>query len=168
MHSIENGVDCIEHGNLIDAATATEMARRGTFLVPTLATYDAMRRRGPGLGLNEVSLAKNAEVLSKGQEAANMAVRAGVRVGFGTDLMGDMEDEQLRGVALQVEALGVPEALHSMTAGNAAVLGDARLGSLETGSHGDAVLLSGNPLEDPLVLGAMGARQAVIQAGRVV
>lgn len=168
MHSIENGVDCIEHGNLIDAATATEMARRGTFLVPTLATYDAMGRRGSGLGLNEVSLAKNAEVLSKGQEAASMALRAGVRVGFGTDLMGDMEDEQLRGVELQVEALGASEALHSMTAGNAALLRDPRLGNLELGAFGDAVLLSSNPLEDPLALGAMEAREAVIQAGRVV
>lgn len=168
MHSIENGVDCIEHGNLIDAATATEMARRGTFLVPTLATYDAMGRRGSGLGLNEVSLAKNAEVLSKGQEAASMALRAGVRVGFGTDLMGDMEDEQLRGVELQVEALGASEALHSMTAGNAALLRDPRLGNLGLGAFGDAVLLSSNPLEDPLALGAMEAREAVIQAGRVV
>ena len=168
MHSIENGVECIEHGNLIDSATAEEMARRGTSLVPTLATYDAMGRRGAGLGLNEISLAKNAEVLSKGQEAAAMALRAGVRVGFGTDLMGDMEDDQLRGVQLQVEALGAADALHSITAGNAAILRDSRLGNLEVGAFGDAILLAGNPIEDPEALWQESARVAIFQHGRAV
>ena len=168
MHSIENGVDCIEHGNLIDSATAHEMAARKTSLVPTLATYDAMGRRGAGLGLNEISLAKNAEVLSKGQEAAAMALRAGVRVGFGTDLMGDMEDDQLRGVRLQVEALGAAEALHSITAGNAAILRDARIGNLEVGSFADAIILDGNPLEDPEVLWEEGARAAIFQRGGAI
>lgn len=168
MHSIENGVECIEHGNLIDSQTAAEMARRGVSLVPTLATYDAMGRRGAGLGLNEISLAKNAEVLSKGQEAAAMALRAGVRVGFGTDLMGDMEDDQLRGVRLQVEALGAAEALHSITAGNAGILRDERLGRLSEGSFGDAILLAGNPIEEPEALWEQDARAAIFQRGRAV
>lgn len=168
MHSIENGVECIEHGNLIDSKTAEEMARRGVSLVPTLATYDAMARRGAGLGLNEISLAKNAEVLSKGQEAAAMALSAGVRVGFGTDLMGDMEDDQLRGVRLQVEALGAAEALHSITAGNAEILRDERLGRLSEGSFGDAILLAGNPIEEPEALWEQDARAAIFQRGRAI
>ena len=168
MHSIENGVECIEHGNLIDSKTADEMARRGVSLVPTLATYDAMARRGAGLGLNEISLAKNAEVLSKGQEAAAMALSAGVRVGFGTDLMGDMEDDQLRGVRLQVEALGAAEALHSITAGNAEILRDERLGRLSEGSFGDAILLAGNPIEEPEALWEQDARAAIFQRGRAI
>ncbi|WP_417563414.1 amidohydrolase family protein [Microbacterium sp.] len=49
IHSIENGVRSIEHGNLIDAATAARMARLGAFLVPTLAAYDAMDRRGAAI-----------------------------------------------------------------------------------------------------------------------
>ncbi|MFF8892788.1 metal-dependent hydrolase family protein [Brevibacterium casei] len=168
MHSIVNGITCIEHGNLIDSDTAAEMARRGVSLVPTLATYDAMACRGPELGLNPTSLAKNDEVLSKGKEAAQMALAAGVRVGFGTDLMGDMEDEQLAGVRLQVEALGAAEALHSMTVGNAGIFGDPDLGHLGEGARGDAVVLTGNPLEDPEVLWEQGARRMVIQSGRAM
>ena len=68
MHSIENGVDRIEHGNLIDYATAKEMAARETSLVATLATYEAMGRRGAELGLNEISLAKNARYSRKGRK----------------------------------------------------------------------------------------------------
>lgn len=168
MHSIENGVDCIEHGNLIDEATVTEMAKRGTALVPTLATYDAMERRGPELGLNEVSLAKNAEVLSRGKDAAALAAEAGVTVGFGTDLMGDMEDEQLRGIELQVAALGAAAALSSMTAGNAAILREPRLGNLEAGAFGDAIVLSGDPIAEPASLWEQAARESVIQRGVIV
>lgn len=168
MHSIENGVRSIEHGNLIDSATATAMAARGAFLVPTLSAYDAMDRRGAEIGLNEISLAKNSEVLSKGQEAVQLALAAGVSVGFGSDLMGDLEDDQLRGVRLQADASGAAATIRSLTAVNAELIGDARAGSLDLGSYGDALLLSENPLELAAALSEPAARLAVVQGGRIV
>ncbi len=168
MHSIENGVRSIEHGNLIDATTAEAMAAAGAFLVPTLAAYDAMDRRGAEIGLNEISLAKNSEVLSRGQEAVQLALAAGVQVGFGSDLMGDLEDDQLRGVKLQAEAAGPVETIRSLTEVNAALIGDVRAGSLVPGSYGDALLLSENPLELVAALSEPAARLAVVQGGRVV
>ena len=168
MHSIENGVRSIEHGNLIDAATAGEMAKRDAILVPTLAAYDAMDRRGAEVGLNEISLAKNSEVLSKGQEAVQLALAAGVRVGFGSDLMGDLEDDQLAGVRLQVAASGAAETIRSMTERNAELIGDARLGHLEVGAYGDAVAFAVNPLDEPSVLWEEDARDLVIIGGRAV
>ncbi|KAM9863248.1 amidohydrolase family protein [Leucobacter sp. BZR 635] len=168
MHSIENGVRSIEHGNLIDAATAQAMADRGAFLVPTLAAYDAMDRRGAEIGLNAISLAKNSEVLSKGQEAVQIALAAGVQVGFGSDLMGDLEDDQLRGVKLQADASGAAATIHSLTRVNAQLIGDDRAGSLTVGSYGDALLLSENPLELAGALSEPAARLAVVQAGRVI
>lgn len=168
MHSIENGVRSIEHGNLIDSATATAMAERGAFMVPTLAAYDAMDRRGAEIGLNAISLAKNSEVLSKGQEAVQLALAAGVHVGFGSDLMGDLEDDQLRGVRLQAEASGAAATIKSLTEVNAALIGDERAGSLTVGSYGDAVLLTENPLELAGALSEQAARRAVVQAGRVI
>lgn len=167
MHSIENGVRSIEHGNLIDTATAAEMAKAGAFLVPTLAAYDAMDRRGAEIGLNEISLAKNTEVLSKGQEAIQFALAAGVTVGFGSDLMGDLEDDQLRGVMLQTAAAGPLEALRSLTVSNAELIGDSQLGHLGAGAYGDAVVLSANPLEESSALWEQDARVSVIQGGRV-
>lgn len=168
MHSIENGVRSIEHGNLIDSVTAEAMAAKGAFLVPTLAAYDAMDRRGAEIGLNEISLAKNSEVLSKGQEAVQLALAAGVRVGFGSDLMGDLEDDQLRGVKLQAEAAGPAETIRSLTEVNAALIGDVRAGSLVSGSYGDALLLSENPLEVAAALSEPAARLAVVQGGRLI
>ncbi|WP_416444928.1 amidohydrolase family protein [Leucobacter sp. HNU] len=167
-HSIENGVRSIEHGNLIDSATAVRMAELDAFLVPTLAAYDAMDRRGAGIGLNAISLAKNAEVLSRGQEAVRIALAAGVRVGFGTDLMGDLEDDQLRGVRLQVEASGAAATLRSMTETNAELIGDPALGHLGSGAYGDALLLSADPIAEPAALWEEDARVAIVQGGRVV
>ncbi|WP_026554665.1 metal-dependent hydrolase family protein [Arthrobacter sp. 35W] len=166
-HSVENGVRSIEHGNLLDEATAELMAEHGAFLVPTLAAYDAMNRRGEAAGLNPVSQAKNAEVLSAGKDAIGMALRAGVRVGFGSDLMGELEDDQLQGVRLQIEAVGVLETLRSMTSVNAELLQNPSLGSLRAGAVGDAVLLDGNPFEDPAVLWDESRPRTVLQAGRV-
>lgn len=167
QHAIAAGVRSIEHGNLIDAETARLMAEAGAFLVPTLAAYDAMDRRGAEIGLNETSLAKNSEVLAKGQDAVRLAHEAGVRVGFGTDLMGDLEDDQLAGIRLQVEASGAAATLRSMTAVNAELIGDEALGHLNPGAYGDAVLLASDPLADPSALWTQDARSAVVRTGLV-
>ncbi|MCA1307832.1 amidohydrolase family protein [Microbacterium esteraromaticum] len=165
QHAITAGVRSIEHGNLIDEQTAKLMAQAGAFLVPTLAAYDAMDRRGADIGLNAISLQKNSEVLAKGQHAVRLAHAAGVRVGFGTDLMGDLEDDQLAGIRLQVEAGSAADTLRSMTTVNAELIGDPALGHLGAGAYGDAVLLAADPLADPSALWRQDSRVAVIRAG---
>ena len=168
IHSVENGVRSIEHGNLIDSATAQRMAELDAFLVPTLAAYDAMDRRGAEIGLNEISLAKNTEVLSKGQEAIQLALAAGVAVGFGSDLMGELEDDQLSGVRLQCAASGAIETIRSLTEVNARLIGDVHLGHLGTGAYGDALVLNASPLEAPEALWEEAARVAVVRGGKLV
>ncbi|MBN7794416.1 metal-dependent hydrolase family protein [Microbacterium esteraromaticum] len=165
QHAVTAGVRSIEHGNLIDEQTAELMAQAGAFLVPTLAAYDAMDRRGADIGLNAISLQKNSEVLAKGQHAVRLAHAAGVRVGFGTDLMGDLEDDQLAGIRLQVEAGSAADTLRSMTTVNAELIGDPALGHLGAGAYGDAVLLASDPLADPSALWRQDSRVAVIRAG---
>ncbi|MFC9995329.1 amidohydrolase family protein [Nocardia sp. NPDC127526] len=162
-HSVRNGVRSIEHGNLLDAETAALMAEHGAFLVPTLATYDAMARRGREVGLAPVSAEKNLEVLDAGAEAVALARAAGVRVGFGTDLMGALEDEQLQGIRLQVEIDGPFLALQSMTSVNADLLGRPDLGRVRPGCAADLLIVDGDPFTDPAVLWK-GAR-TVVRAG---
>lgn len=165
VHSVRNGVRSIEHGNLLDGQSAREIADGGAFLVPTLAAYDAMERRGAGLGLTPVSQAKNREVLDAGRRAVQIAREAGVRIGFGTDLMGPLEDEQLLGLRLQAEVDGTLAVLRSATSVNADLLGRGDLGRIAIGAAGDMVILDGNPLERPAVLWAASSRRTVIKAG---
>lgn len=165
VHSVANGVRTIEHGNLLDAGTATLMAEHGAYLVPTLAAYDAMERRGAELGLAPVSQEKNREVLDAGRRAVELARAAGVRVGFGTDLMGALEDDQLEGVRLQVEVDGPLEALRSITSVNAEIIGRQDLGRVQVGAVADLLVLDGDPFADPSVLWAGADRRTVIRAG---
>jgi imidazolonepropionase-like amidohydrolase len=168
LHSIDNGVRSIEHGNLLDGATAEAMAAAGAYLVPTLVTYHAMERRGPDLGLPAVSQSKNSEVLEAGLTAVETARGAGVAIGFGTDLMGPLQDEQLAGLRLQCEVDGILNTLRSATTVNAELLGRDDLGRICVGAVADLVVLPGNPLENPSVLWADHDGRSVIRSGRVV
>ena len=165
-HAVGNGVRSIEHGNLLDQPTAELMAERHAFLVPTLAAYDALDRLGVAAGVSARSLAKNAEVLDAGRTAVELARAAGVPIGFGTDLMGRLESEQLVGLRLQTEVEGVERALHSATRVNATLIGRSDLGVVEPGAAADLVLLPGDVLADPSLL--WGESRTVIQAGVVV
>ena len=164
VHSVANGVRSIEHGNLLDAATAQVMARSGALLVPTLATYDAMDRRVDEIGLTPVQKAKNLEVLDHGKRAIAIAAEEGVTIGFGTDLMGDLEDDQLQGLRLQHEVMGTTGVLRAATRGNAELIGDDRVGRIGEGSFADMVVLARDPFSEPEALWdpAEDARDVVI------
>jgi imidazolonepropionase-like amidohydrolase len=167
-HSIDNGVRSIEHGNLLDAETAAAMAEAGAFLVPTLATYDAMERRGDDVGLALVSRQKNREVLEAGQTAVELARAAGVRVGFGTDLMGALEDEQLNGLRLQAEVDGILTALQSATSVNADLIGRPDLGRVQEGCVADLLIVDANPVDDPSVLWSSAEHRTIVQGGTIL
>ena len=167
-HSIDNGVRSIEHGNLLDAETAVAMAEAGAFLVPTLITYDAMDRRGGELGMPAVSRQKNSEVLEAGRKAVELARGAGVRVGFGTDLMGPLEEEQLAGLRVQIEVDGVFRALQSATSVNADLLRRRDLGRVQEGCVADMLIVDSNIDEDPGVLWSGPQHRTIIQGGVVL
>ena len=168
VHAVRNGVRSVEHGNLIDDATAAVMKEHGAVLVPTLVTYYAMSEHGASLGMVPVALEKNAQVLSAGQEAVEIAMRHGVPVGFGSDLMGDLEYLQLSGLPLQHEVQGTLELLRSLTSRNAEILGTDRHGWIRPGCTGDVLLLPANPFDDPAVLWEAREGRTVIKDGRKV
>ena len=166
-HAVENGVRSIEHGNLLDEKTAQYMAQMEAVLVPTLVTYFAMSKEGKSLGMSEGSLAKNHEVLEKGKRAVELATQAGVLIGFGTDLMGDLESYQLEGLRHQAEVQSSIELLRSITSNNASILGKSNLGNLKPGANGDVVVFSKNPIEHPSILWEDSSR-IIVKAGCVV
>src|SRR4029079_2933098 len=128
----------------------------------------AMDRRGVEIGLTQAGAAKNLEVLRAGRNAVGLARDAGVRIGFGTDLMGELEDEQLAGLRLQCEVLGVYEALRSATSTNAALLRRGDLGRITLGSCADLVVLDGNPFHEPSILWDETKKRTVIKDGQIV
>jgi imidazolonepropionase-like amidohydrolase len=89
-----------------------------------------------------------------------------VPVGFGTDLMGPLEEEQLNGLRLQSEVDGPLLTLQAATTVNADLIGRSDLGRIQDGCAADLLVVTGDPFERPAVLWT--AARTVIQAGRVV
>lgn len=151
--AVEAGVRTIEHGNLLDRDVAKIMAKNKAYLVPTLVTYHTLKEIGKEAGFPEVSLAKLGAVLDAGLASLEIAKKAGVRMGFGTDLLGPAHPQQCREFTIRGEALSPLEVIQSATTVNADILrakGD--LGTLAVGARADVIVLDANPLEDLGVL----------------
>ena len=151
--AIQRGVSCgvrsIEHANLIDNVTARRVAAAGAFVVPTLATYDSLERHGKEAGAPAYLLDKLREVKDKGLEAIEICRAAGVKLGFGTDLLGDLHAYQRDEFRLRSEIETPFQILASATSVNAELLNmPGKLGCIAVGAYADLLAISGNPLED--------------------
>ena len=161
--SLECGVRSIEHGNLIDRATADLIARHDAYLVPTLAAYEMLDQLGDSLGLPEVSIQKLQRVKDAGLQAIDHCRSAGAHVGFGTDLLGDLRKYQARGLAMQGKVQSPREVLTSATLVNAEILNQpGKLGVIEIGAIADLLLVQGDPLTDLGVFDDEGSQIRVI------
>jgi len=87
--AVRCGVRTIEHGNLVDEATATLMASKGAYMVPTMITYEGLAKEGAKYGLPLQSIAKIEDVRGPGHKALEILARAGVKMGLGSDLLGE-------------------------------------------------------------------------------
>jgi imidazolonepropionase-like amidohydrolase len=168
IHAVTNGVRSIEHANLLNDAAALAMVERNAVMVPTLITYQAMAKFGRGMGMSEIALRKNEQVLEAGKQAIEIAMSHGIVVGFGTDLMGDLEEAQLEGLRVQHEVQGTLELLRSTTSRNANILRTNQHGWIKPGMTGDLVILDGNPFDRPSLLWTHSEGRIVIKGGDTV
>lgn len=166
---IEYGVRSVEHANLIDAGTAAFAAERGAFVVPTLATYESLARRGASLGLPRVSLDKLGTVSDAGVASLEILRDAGAKTGFGTDLLGAMHEDQLTEFGIRARALPSAEILRQATSVNAELLGrPGEIGTVAPGALADLIVVDGDPVADLEVLSGRGERiSLVMKGGRV-
>ncbi len=168
--AVQAGVRSIEHGNLIDEATARVMKRHGAYLVPTLSTYAALAEEGQGLGWSTAMLDKLQGVHDRGLHAVRLAHAEGVPVVFGTDLLGHMHNRQSGEFLLRSAALSAVEVLQSATITAARLMRqEAHIGQIVPGAFADLLVLDGEPTEDLSVL-ADPARsiRMLMQGGRTV
>ena len=168
--ALDAGVRTIEHGNLIDRATADHMRARGAYLVPTLVTYFAIDELGRKLGFPAVSQAKVKDVLDRGLASLEIARAAGVALGFGTDLLGETHDQQSREFQLRGEVLPAAEVIRSATVVNARILNrPGELGVIAAGAYADLLVVDGDPLANlSLLAEPEKSLAAIVKGGRFV
>jgi imidazolonepropionase-like amidohydrolase len=145
-NSIEAGVDSIEHGNYIADEDMKAMVAHGTFYVPTIyvGAYVAEGRAAAGAPVW-------VKMLSIHEETFRRAMKAGVKIAFGTDAGGfAWTVNPAKEFAYMVKWGMTPaQALRSATTSAAELLGwSDQVGSIEAGKFADIVAVPSDPLAD--------------------
>jgi imidazolonepropionase-like amidohydrolase len=143
--AVRAGVDSIEHGTVLDEETAQLMAERGTWLVPTLETFQRGVEMGLTSGQEPIMLEKGKAILRYQQPAFERALRHHVKIAFGLDDEPKFTTREFS--ALVTAGLTPLQALQTATTNAASLLGvDA--GVLEAGKLADVIAVDGDPLKD--------------------
>jgi imidazolonepropionase-like amidohydrolase len=166
--AVTNGVRTIEHGNLIDAKSAKLLKSSGGYMVANLVTYFVMKERAAQFGMTADMLAKNDMVLDGAQRSLEICKAAGVKVGYGSDLLGQLQVEQSREFMFRAEVLKPLEIIRQATTVGAEVLRqEGKLGIVEPGAFADLIVVDGNPLKKLELFLDQGAHLPVImKAGK--
>ena len=146
--AVQAGVDSIEHGSFMTPQTLAMMKEHGTYLVPTLMAGEWVMRKidkfPPSIA------AKGRAAMAARSDMFRNALKAGVKIAFGTDSavsphgMNALEFSLMTGLGMSPAA-----ALRSATSSAAALLGvDDRVGTIAAGKLADIIAVPGNPLDD--------------------
>jgi imidazolonepropionase-like amidohydrolase len=128
---VEFGVRVIEHGTLVDDETCRYVAQQGAYIVPTMAIIFALIEVGPKLGFPQVSQDKVEVAYRQALSGMESMRRAGVKIGLGTDLLGETYTHQTREFTIRREVFSPLEILRQATSVNASILMmDGKLGCI--------------------------------------
>ena len=148
--AVRAGADSVEHGVDLDDDTLREMVRRGTVWVPTIDYNRYYVEARDEFGFPPAAIPPLQDYIARNLDAARRAVKAGVRLGMGSDAVFTMFGQNTRELEWFVKAGMTPaQALATATTTAAALLGmDTQIGRLAPGYLADIVALEGDPLED--------------------
>jgi imidazolonepropionase-like amidohydrolase len=148
--SIQNclvaGIDCIEHGSVMDERTVAMMAEHRCDFVPTMTGMYNFYKREDTVGHRDVAEYIFRKIVEPHRQSVARCFEVGVRIGAGTDTLGDMVQE-----VQMIHESGLPkdEALRTATSTAAAILRQENaIGTLEAGKLADVLVVQGNPLND--------------------
>lgn len=173
--AIDAGVKCIEHGQLIDDATAKYMADKGIWwcLQPFLDDEDA--NPFPEGSPNRI---KQIEMRSGTDVAYELSKKYKIKTGWGTDCLFDYKLSGRQGAQLakMVRWYTPYEALKMATSTNAELLALSgnrnpyphKLGVIEEGAYADLIIVDGNPLKDLSLVGDPGNNFVLIMKDGIV
>ncbi|MGH7984822.1 MAG: amidohydrolase family protein [Candidatus Binataceae bacterium] len=169
MNCLDAGVRTLEHGNFGDAAVAERMASTGTFLVPTITTYEMLAADGRKLHYADSMIDKIEDALKGAYQALKTAYEAGVKIGSGSDVLGFHQRKKSMEPQFKARVMTPMEALIATTRTNAAIVGaEDRIGTVEEGKLADLLLIDGNPLDDLAILSERDRVHLVILGGEIV
>ncbi|MBM0103717.1 amidohydrolase family protein [Steroidobacter sp. S1-65] len=161
------GVRSIEHASYLDDEGIALMKKHGTWLVADIYNGDYIAETGRRDHWSEEIMRKNDETTQRQRDGFAKAVKAGVRIAFGTDAGVYPHGDNARQFAYMVRyGLTPMEAIRSATLSSARLLGKEReLGSITPGKFADIIAVEGDPLID---IEKLHQVRGVIKAGRPI
>jgi imidazolonepropionase-like amidohydrolase len=165
--AVRAGVASVEHGSFLDDEGIRLMKERGTYLVADVYNDDYILSEFARLGYPQKIIEKERLVGRTQRENFQKAVRAGVKVAYGTDAGVYPHGWNAKQFAHMVRWGMTPlQAIRAATVSAADLLGWAdRVGSVEPGRFADLIAVPGDPLSDVTVLERVGF---VMKGGEVV
>src|SRR5271165_4509538 len=160
--TLDGGCDSIEHGLDLDDAAISQMLKQGTWYVPTISVYysDWAAADTPAGQRDRLRVSVHEPSFKK-------AMRAGVKIAFGTDMGGIPWNEPIAQEFPRMVDLGMSpmEAIRSATSRAATMLEmDGKIGVVAPGAFADIIAVSGDPLQN---IKALENVQFVMKDGKV-
>lgn len=148
--AVRAGAVSIEHGSLIDEEGIRLMKERGTYLVADIYNDDYILAEFARLQYPEKIIEKEKQVGLLQRENFQRAVRAGVKIAFGTDAGVYPHGWNAKQFAHAVRwGLTPIEAIQAATGNAAALLGwSDKVGAIAPGLYADMIAVDGDPLKD--------------------
>lgn len=148
--ALEAGVDSIEHSTYTDAETNALFRKTGAWLVPTFVAPHAALAQARAGARSKATLAKAEEAAAAHARNIASAVKAGVKIAFGTDSgVSDHGKNALEFTHMTNAGMTPAAVIRAATIDAATLLGrDDRLGSIEPGKEADIIAVAASPLND--------------------
>jgi imidazolonepropionase-like amidohydrolase len=161
--ALELGIHSIEHATLITPETAEMAARQGAIVTPTISAYEAQIREAEALKLDPAFVERLKWVRARGPESLEIMKAAGVKLAYGTDVLGSMWSYQSEEFMIRNEVLSALEVIKSATL-NAAELCrmPGKIGTVAAGAYADLLVIDKDPLKDISVLAGQGRHMSMI------
>jgi imidazolonepropionase-like amidohydrolase len=148
--AVRAGVASIEHGSMIDDEAASLMKQKGTYLVPTSYVLTVLENTD---SLPPAIAKKAREVIPLAKASHRRAIRAGVKIAFGTDAAVIPHGQNAREFSVYVGYGMRPiDAIRTATVNAADLLGVTDRAVIAPGKLADLIAVKGNPMEDVKML----------------
>ena len=167
-NALAAGVRSIEHGSILDEATARLIVEQGAFMVPTLLVVEALAKSAEAGEIPHYGQMKLKQVRTQMPVSVALAAHAGVSLGSGTDILGARQSGRGAELALKAKVMGPMNAIVSATQTNAQLFCmEDRIGAVKEGLEADLIAVSGDPLSDIGLLANAENIKLVVKGGRI-
>ena len=148
------GIDTIEHASLVDDAGIAAAKKMGTYFSMDIYNTDYTQAEGAKNGVQEDNLRKDREIAEIQRQNFGKALKAGVKMIYGTDAGVYPHGDNAKQFAVMVRYGATPlQAIQAATITAADALGKKdKVGVIKTGAFGDLVGVTGDPTKDVTLL----------------